>query len=624
MSMELVVDSLTKQYLANAPTETVTSPSRDSVDVEVSSLRLRILQILMDVDEIILPLSTTSQPPDSSLHAPETSRIVSDIVLSLYNLTASFAELSNHPHAMSKPLTTFRGSFSQVKAHLDLSVLYSLSRTNRTSQALRQCAFEMAESKILSTSDNLHVKLGDTRVQFLGRASPEIMTVTLHSLLSVVRESVTYTERAGRFKMARQYQVSSIFLICRNIYIDDPLAVTRPSLLVQSGRPQRMRSDATWKLFMYLRYCLRFLDVSQKEMISSLSDSSDPPVQMDDLLAILQDKLAGWGVELPREEVALLPLIRICFPSTQSFADKPHGLFTHLPVISFYSGTLVFSVSESSTTSLDNTLGNTLSLGPLHLVYRQKARKLTMLPAKISAPPGGTILSDLDSTSTRHHVLSAVVDDVCYTIHPSFILFLQRLLRLHGKYASSSPVTSTPSLDVSRRLDDYWECFVALRHMSVQAAVEGIVLAVGLTNINLVTSVLQATPLPRSQSRLRPSISGHSLLNASQLYTGVRQAYDRTQPFSSNGRDILASLAFSSLMIDSTYRITGEHPAVIHGLLAMDSLMLSVPRSALLTYRLIEEWRTQYLPLASLSSTLKCTDDTELQEHTRYDERAVR
>jgi protein CSF1 len=618
-SLELVVDSITNQYLLAAPTETTVYASQDSLDAEVSFLRLRLLQTLVDVDEAITPPSANPQSLDIPFPAPD-SRIVSDIVLSLHDLTASFSELSGHPRVTSKTSTILRGSFSQVRAHLDMAAFHSLSQTNRTPQVSRQCAFELDESKTVSTSDNFHMELGDMRLQFLGKASPEIIIATLDSVASIVREATTHAKRTKR--ATREHHIWSALQYCRSIHMDDPLAMTQPSLLVQEGRPQRMRSNATWKLFMYLRHCLRFLSSSQREMLSRetpLLDTSDLPEQMDDLINILHERLAGWGFDLSHEEVAILPFVRHCFPSTHTSAYKPRNLCGHLPILSFHSGTLLFSVFERAA-SLESTVGNTLTFGPLHLVYRCNSQKLRMLPVKISGAAVGTVLSDLDSISTRHHVLSAVTEDVRYTIHPSFIVFLQRLLRLHGKYAFKQPTISIPPHYASRVPDDYWECFIVVKHISIQAAVEGMVLEVGLTDVNSVVSVLCATP-PRAQPRLRRSISGHFILKSSQLYTRVRQADDKAEPFSSNGRDILTSLAFSSLVIDANYRMTGEQPAVIHGLLAMDTLVLSVPRSALLTYRLIEEWRTQYLPSVFLSSKTRYIDDVRSQEHTRYDKR---
>ena len=619
-SLELVIDSITAQYLQNIPTETNVCASQNSLDVGISSFRLRILQTLVNVDEAATPLSVNARSLDTPLLTSD-SRIVSDIVLSLHDLTATFSD-SRHPNVGSKTLTTLRGSVSKVRAHLDMSVSHPLSTTNRgLLQVSRQCAFELDESKTISTSDNFHMELGDTRLQFLGKASPEVMIAALDSIASIIREVATHAKRSRR--KTRQYQIWSTLRFCRSIHMDDPLAMTQPSLLVQEGRPQQMRSDATWKLFMHLRYCLRFLSTSHRELLGKETPPSDLsllPEQIDELIAILQERLAAWGFDLSHREVAMLPFVQCCFPSHSS-TSKPRELCDHLPILSFHSGTLTFSVFERGT-SLDANLGNTLTFGPLHLVYRYKSQKPKHLSVKALGTSVGTFLSDLDSTSTRHHVLSAVVEDVRYTIRPSFIVFLQRLLRLHGKYASNNLTVSTPSQYESRRPNDCWECFVQIKHISVQAAVESMVLAVGLTDVNLVLSVLSATSLPRAQPRLRRFTSGHCLLKSSELYTRVKQADDKAEPFSSNGRDILTSLTSSSLIIDAGYRMTGEHPAVVHGLLTMDTLMLNVPRSALLTYRLLEEWRTQYLTSASFFSKLRYIDNVRTQEHTCHDKRA--
>lgn len=583
--MELLVDSLTKQYLADVLKESVVCVSQQILDAKVSGLRLRILQNILGVNEAMAPTL-----PGIPLYVSGNSRIISDLVISLHDLTVCFSACTDSPRDTLGKLTTFRGSLSRIKAHVDTSPFHRLSQMNRTPKISRQCTLEIDESRTIYTSNNFHMTLGDARAQLLGKASLEILTVTLDSLVSFFRETATQAPRTCHLRATRQHQFRNILESCRSTVIEDPLTLIQPSILVQRGRPLRLRRDPTWKLFMYLRHCLRFHTVSELVMVTSPSDGSLSSVQMDDLFTILHERLAGWS-ELPRQEVARLPFVQYCFGSmVHSSVDKSRDPYAHLPILAFHTGTFIFSVFERSP-SLGNS--NTLTLGPFHLVYRYRKQQLKTLPVKMSGTSVGPFL---DPTSIRHHILSATVEDVRYTIHPSFIIFLQRLLWLHGKFGSTKPTTASPVSDGSQRSDDYLECFVEVQHISIQAAVEGMVLSVGLTNVNLAASVLYAAPTPRSQPRLRRFISGNCLIKSHQLYTHVRQAYDEAEPFRSNGRDVLTGLAFSSLAIDTSCRMTGEHPPVIHGLLTMDSLMLNVPRSALLTYRLIEEWRTQYLP----------------------------
>ncbi|KAF8577934.1 hypothetical protein K439DRAFT_1363574, partial [Ramaria rubella] len=580
-SIELVVDSLTKGYLGDASSEKVVDiPRQDNVDAEIATFRLRILQSLMSVDEVVAPLPASSTQPDIPPVTLGNSRLISDFVFSLNGVGVSFSKLSGTPGTISRPRSTF------------------------PPKVTRQCTLVLDETKVVSAQDDLHVKLGDLSIQFLGHTSPEMTAATFDSLASLIREGVTQTKRDNRMRTARQHQIWGILQSCRSISVNDPLMQTQPSFLVQMGRPLRMRHDASWKLFMYLRHCLRFLAASHRKIllkVTSITDISFSSVQLDDLFNILHEKLAEWGVELSRRDVALLPFVQSCFlPLVQS--DKSRDNDKQLPAVSFHSGKISFLIFERATPPGD-VLNNSLIFGPFHLVYRLRNQRIRMLASRVAGVTAHAFTSDPDAAPTRHHVFSVVIDDICLTIHPSFIIFLQRLLPLHGKYfqrALQTPPVSYSSINSyakGRAPDVHWEFFSEVRHLSIQAAVEGMVLEVGLTNVSLVLSVLHAIPFPRIPSRTpQRFLSGSALGKLSQLYTRVRQAQNKAAPFSSNGRDVLTSLAFTSLVLDATYRITAEYPPVFHGVLTTDSVLLSVPRSALITYRLIGEWRTQYLP----------------------------
>lgn len=571
--------------------------------------RLHILQSLMAVDEAVAPLSAVSPPTTTTpLVFAGNSRIVSDVMLSINGWNATISQPSGKSDSpLSHQWPRFRASFHQLKIQLDTSISHALPEMNRTRKITPQCTCLLDKSEIAHVSENLYMQFGDVRIRLLGKASPKMAVATVDSLAFLIQEShAMYKVQTRHSTVRRQHLLWNVLQHCRGTRVGDPLAQTQPSLLVQLGRPLWIRQDTSWKLFGYLRHCLRRLDPHQRRLLQMETsvDTNISYVQLNDLYSILIEQLPEWGHELKRGDVSALPFVQRCFstkqPSKEELRDRKGR---PLPALSFHFGTLSFTVFEHLTP--DEDFGNTFALGPFHIVYRQQQQKKTT---------NGVPHPELQSShSTRHHVLMAVIKDICLTIHPTFIIFLQQLLPLHGIYfrqtltvSMDAPPSASPPL---RLRDEFWECFIEARKVSVQAAVEGMVLEVGMDHVSFVLPLLQTIPELRTQSRLQRNISGNCLLKFSQLYTRVRQAQDKSDPFRSNGRDILTSLLFSSVTIDASHRVFGKHPLIIHGVLAIDSVLLSVPRSALLTYRLIEEWRIQYLPCVSLPFIWKYTDE---------------
>jgi len=587
---------MTKSLLGSIAEDKEPAKTKDILDVGLAVFHLRVLQSLMAVDETLSPLFSTPTPNGPVNLSLRNSRVVSDAVLNILGLSLTSSKTSR-PSVL--PMTTFTGVIGGLHAYLDVSVFHSMSQMNKSSRATRKFQIGLKESRTVSTLTRLHVDLGDIDSRFFGHGSSEMIVATLDNLLRMAQDiRLDLVRRQARFKAARQRQIWDVLQYGKTIRADDPLAQSQPSFLIQSGRPLNIRRNPSWKLFMYIRHCLRWIVFSQRQVLSRLPSSKDITFELpsqDAVVDVLLDRLNDWGTETTKEEIATLSFLRYC-GFEEGILPNPDTHKT-MPSMSLRTGLISFGLSDSA---LDHHSGldNTFSLGPLHVNYCRRLPKTTMTPRKIGNIATNAFFPQLETKNTLHHVLSAVVATIDLTIFPSFILFLQQLLPLHGKYfqyRSSKPGTNPPTAPIIRTegMDDYWEVFVDINRGSLQAAVEGMALEVGVSRLRLTTSLLKGVAL---QVRPRPITSINGFLGFSESFMQVRQALDETNPFVGQERDILARLSLRGLILDLTYHSEGDSPPVVHGLISMDGALASVPRSAFLTYKLVEEWRVQYLP----------------------------
>lgn len=551
----------------------------------------------MAVDDVLSPLFPShlnaSTSPFSSLRR---SRVVSDTVFNAGGAGVTLTKICQ-PKGIS--LTKFEGHIIQFNAHLDIAILHALSQMNRTLQSIRQFEVVLEESCGISTDASVRADLGALKFQFLGDACSEMIAASIDNIICLADDLRTsFSNRCGGNKAGRQQQILSILQSCQNIHIEDPLAQIQPSFLIQSGRPLIMRRDPSWKLFMYLRHCLRWLAFSRRQDLARLPYAKDVafiPPDLKRIISTIQEKLNDWGYELSEDEVAKLPFLQYCgfFPCQRITTE----ITTHarIPSISLHTGAVSITVSVSSSGS-HAAMDNTFSFGPVYFTYRERNVKTTISTLGIPNVPATSMFPDAEAISTRHYVASVSLDTVQLRIYPNFIIFLQRILPLHGKYfhyPNRKPSQPKPSHNKVFLANSYWDLFVEIHHISMQAAVEGMVAEIGLKDLRILAPMLHDIGI---QARPKPFTSANSFMKISQLYSQVRQAQDETNPFLGHDRDTLARIAWEALVMHMTYRVEGEASPVLHGAISVNSLVVSVPRSALLTYKLVEEWRTQYLP----------------------------
>ncbi|GJJ06705.1 hypothetical protein Clacol_000901 [Clathrus columnatus] len=595
-SIESLVDSLTADFLATAGLEPINVPSRTDFNLEFQTLQLRILQSLMTVGQTLSPV--VDPPSNTTVAISHDSRIISDAIVVINGSQTRFSKITSQ----KQNSVLFGSSFAVLRSRVGIYIVHDTSFTSRNMKLLSQSKLRLGGSKAAVSPSSMHANIGNLNFELLGNASVEIICATIQNLIR------TYHDLRRPFSICKKTvhtaqwrRVWGILQVSRAIPIDDPLSQIQPSYLIQTGRPDRLRYDPSWKLFMYLRHCLRLLGPGHRRTLMEMPRFDEvgllPPTPQE-ISQVLERRLGTWGYDLSREHVMALPFMSCCFSPIIQPSSSTQGRGPCTIPIFVDTGIIAVLIHGVDSVPSVNT-GNVFTIGPLAASYRTRKQTVTAQPLN-KLHSIHTHILDGEYLPVHHHVLTLSMGDIRFSFHPNFVIFLQRLLPLYSEYLA--PVHEGPSalpLNSKKALmtHNLWECFVRISQVAIQAAVEGMVAEIGFKDMDTTGSVLSSSAIARSQLRSRSFASGSCILRFSELFVRVRQAQDKHDPFRFNEREVLASLVLTQASLHNSCRTLGGDAAPDGScLLAMQSVVISVPRSVLLTYQLIEEWRVQYLP----------------------------
>lgn len=572
-------------------------PSRNDLVLQVTTFQLRILQSLMAIGETLSPV--LDSPLDSTIAMPNDSRIVSDTVIAVFDSRSSFSRTTI---SQKQSTVSLKGSFAHLQTRLDVSIVYGVFQPSRSMTPIPQLRLRLGGSKAAMSPSSTHANVGNLDFQLLKNTSTEMLCATIDGLLHVFHDlQRPFSVCKKSLYTAQWRRVWGIFQVSRTAVIEDPLTQIQPSFLIQTGRPARLRDNPSWKLFMYLRHSLRLLGPSHRRTLMEMPRFDEvgllPPVPQE-IGQLLQKLLASWGYDLSVEETMALPFISYCFgPTVEPPATTTGHAGSHTAPIFINLGVIrVLIHNVHSTPPLTDE--NEFIIGPLMVTHRAR-RKAVAFHSLNKLQSVQTYTFDGDYIPVHHHAITFSLGDIRFSFHPNFVIFLQRLLPLYSAYFAprNDPPSSLPLNSRKVLLNhNLWECFGKVSQITIQAAVEGMVAEIGLKNMDTSTSILSGLVIPHSQHRARPFNSVSCTMRLSELFTRVRQAQDKSNPFQFNEREVLASIDLTKVSLHNSFRALGDVPPNGSCLLTMRSIVISIPRSALLTYKLVEAWRIQYLP----------------------------
>ena len=389
----------------------------------------------------------------------------------------------------------------------------------------------------------------------------------------------------------RQNMVYNVITSSKSKAIVDPLSTIQPSYLVQSGLPHRLRTDATFRFLFHLRNCLWHMKGPERGAWSE-SKKLDVETAVEDAV-----KMMSLSLDADASSVADAAILNILFPnwrarSVQQQPENANVLFKLLSIRIEKASVLLrdplsASFSEFGLTSL-NIMSRKRQSGSIHsLTQSQLMHSRTSLRDQRQAIPWLSA--------------SVAAGDITLAVSPHLMRFAQQVLRVHRHHAhltslnrngqsvrgrsSSNTATEPTGIDLTS----------SFRCLRIQAAAENLTFEFGANSMRFASSFVLGSGFM--------SLNHLTSANLSTLFDKFYlRAVSPRDAARQSGHDTLACLACSGGKANYTLRqdLSSATPQIV---LSMESVLLSVPRSALRLYHFIQEWRADFLP--GIEATLK-------------------
>ncbi|EIN11333.1 hypothetical protein PUNSTDRAFT_98433 [Punctularia strigosozonata HHB-11173 SS5] len=360
----------------------------------------------------------------------------------------------------------------------------------------------------------------------------------------------------------------------------DPFSTTQPSYLVQSGLPQRLRTDTILKVLIHLRNLLPILDVSQPQ-----GSASTPPAEQHDISSLLDVQLQNFAPDPEAVVTARLPLLSaLSLGGDANGKAYPFGRPDHR-------SSPLRSADVSVTTMYISLAGHPgepdcgLKVGPIVISATKRSSRYTPVSTKPEASSGPSSATGEDRMDFV--ALCVSLGDSTVTIVPHVLDFIPHVIRALRR-PRTAPTPSPSSLKADSTHPYTIEATLSVPSFRLQAAAANLICEVGMGNLLLAGTT--SSHLPNRIQDLQRSTSLSIILG--HIFLRGRSTDGHTK----QERDILASLEFHDGKGNVAIQDTQRSSEVRRIMVGFHGVELRVPRSAIRLYRFVEEWRSTYLP----------------------------
>ncbi|KAH9171981.1 hypothetical protein EDB89DRAFT_2174254 [Lactarius sanguifluus] len=544
MSPEQRLDAATTTHIRDLLSER--DIIRDSIfDVRVSSIRVQVVQLMHKLRD--QPDGFLHVPSDAHHHAIEEEGAVVDLQLFDLGLKGQVHKEDKHS----------RQSFAASANHLEISLhLHDVHRSLDWSK--HRTVIKASLSGVASAF--VH-----KRADLVWRA----LSVELETEAADYIPGDAYRRLRSRILSgARWAQKHSVV---------DPLSTIQPSYLVQSGRPREIRVHPASKILIYIRSCLRFLSVDERQAIDNLTGEEDDSVTREDVIALLEGQLAGLAIDGDATGLANISIIARIFGAP----DLPRPAPAHERPIQ----AVGIRLRSTKISVLHPTRGASSEVSLNSVDFTAALKKSELHLASSKAPKDLIVSRDKNRSVVQQVSVSAVLNGIEVLMLPHILNLAQSLVRLRKRprNATRSPPSPLPTPQASQSL---WkttflvDVVLSLNALRLQVAAEKLIVAFNVSHLDFVSSTYIRA---HSGHPTRPDLS----VNASLFLDSMAlEAHS----------DMLAEISVKKTNFNCALRHEVTLSPTIRAALVVGSLRLSVPRSAIRLWKFIEEWKADYLP----------------------------
>lgn len=558
---ELCIDSLMAKYFSGL-TASKDAESCTLFEVSVPLVAVHIFQVIVMVDG----------HPTISREIPETEDPAGIDVISVVHGEFTGVVASG---ILTGPDASVKTGFDCISLTLDISNDEQTFPTALFNDFVLSYVLHSLQAEFVK--ETLDVTWGKSILQ-LGLLGPEYLTATCIALARHAKQLGAVKQRWDRYASAStQTIVSDILQSSANNAILDPLSVIQPSYLVQTGAPQKLRTDTMFRLLFHLRNCLR-----QSRVNPSRTSQDDSNL---DFISLLESRLEALDQDAyPDTDLSFLQPF---FPGLRILQAPGPGLSSNpLNSMSVQFARLAVIVLDP------HSQPSELAVTDVQLSAHIRKLEVLQLPATHPSSMSQTSLKDRHSQSLVKTSATILFGDVTFTVFPHLMQFAQNILWVRRHYCSiGTPVSQPPTSANRDDFGDYrrllsFDITWSFRRLRIQAAAENLIFEFGVSDMRGASLVLLQSEGQKHQSM------NHSTL-FSQIYIRAHSPADMTKQ---SDQDILASLELTNGKLNTISRQDLSSKLNLRVTFAIGGLQFSVPRSALRLYRFVEEWRADYLP----------------------------
>lgn len=385
------------------------------------------------------------------------------------------------------------------------------------------------------------------------------------------------------FRRRVQFYDDLLHACCGAPATADPLSRTQLSFMVNSGKPQALRADPSLAIITRMRSAAR----------RPVQPHAREPDALDSgWEEIMENSVHASLVQI--SEQALIDLhpddIPESFIYQQLFTSEERGApgFAPFPLLLYVSSRRI-TISLGSHASTRNQL----ELGPGHLRLQIAEREFAKAEP-LSANKSSTSLLPNPEHPTLHVILTGSLAWFRMTLHPSFLSVIEGVLRLQREMAQSQPAgpvlnkPAPPSPHLTSRVI-LVETFLDIEQFEARALAQVLSVGMRVKGGHLACSVILGPGFLHTSRSSKP-VSLSVLAGYREFSVQARSTQDEVDG-SAPDRPVLAALT----LLDAEL-FTATDLEDLRGTLSLNSMKLTVPRSALKLYTFVKQWKAEYLP----------------------------
>lgn len=546
------------------------------------SIKLKSPQSILVISEDL----TVPAVPDAPGAVPRTE----DVSVIELSFDALHLYGSTEQDKQSATRTTATFAFAQFCASLQAEQDGKEFHRDKNSHATFE--FVLGRSRGSAFADKITLVLGNVDVE-MDHATPTYALATAEEvgkygtgLLNAYQDLIVHTPAMD------QTIIYQVLRYSRHRSIIDPLSTIQPSFLVQSGRPQELRTDLTFKFLFYLRNCLRYLEASERRIVLGIQPDPGSFIPLADVLTTLEMQLLNLTADDDISILAQQKLLHTLFPS-----DEP------LPILSKadYSQTVVFELQKATMLIRHgpDMSRSDFILGPLRL--SACIQPLNLVHTGIQYPSksfANLSLREKASSKLTQVIVSLSLDEVGTTVSPQLMRFVQLVMRVSRHHSTlSTPLGTLHASKEARATTARWN-LPPVSHITISLSTHSVRLTAAAANLIVEYKASQVT---YASTMLLKRLGDLGDLDLSMNHSVTSRqtslkAYSTISTFKPSKPVMLAGVTLTGGMINVVLRQEPRMALIIRSVFGLDDLHFSVPRSVIRLYRFAEEWRADYLP----------------------------